>query len=159
MEPNQERSLIPRPSHELSAPQTAGNRILAGMVEETLALGRKESVAQTARFRIGDYAWCEPDYRQILLWAEAMDLEPLAVIEGLLAGLSETHTEDLPRWAGTRFEEGRIVSLVWNFDLLPLHSFEWVDELRITSLFLHAPRDGFGATRTAIKKGALPSLQ
>ena len=41
MEPNQERSLIPQPSHELTATQTVRSRILAGMVEDSLALAKE----------------------------------------------------------------------------------------------------------------------
>ena len=36
------------------------------------------------RFRIGDYDWCEPDYRQILILAEETGLKPDEVIARLL---------------------------------------------------------------------------
>jgi len=43
------------------------------MVVETLALAPKEKPSpHDANFRIGDFHWCEPDYRQILLWAKAL---------------------------------------------------------------------------------------
>jgi len=100
MEPNQERSLISRSSHELAALQSGQHRILDEMVEETLALGRKEAVAQTPQFRIGDYHWCEPDYRQILVWAEALKMKPLTVIEKLIAG--EESDEVRIRWGRDR---------------------------------------------------------
>ncbi len=41
MEPDYNRSLIPRPSHELAAPKIAQNRILGEMVESSLALVKK----------------------------------------------------------------------------------------------------------------------
>lgn len=119
-------SLIPRPSHELTAPLIGRNRILGEMVEETLALGREEAVTQTARFRIGEYAWCEPDYRQILLWAEALRIEPIAVIEKLVAA-------DV--WS-SKIADGRMLSLRWDLVELPLSDFRFVGGIAMESLHL-----------------------
>ena len=47
MEPNQERSLIPQPSHELTAPQATVNRILIQMVDEALVLAQHAAAAPT----------------------------------------------------------------------------------------------------------------
>ena len=132
MEPNQDRSLISRPSHELTAPRIGQNRILGEMVEQTLALGRKEAVAQTARFRIGDYALCEPDYRQILLWADALKMEPVTVIGKLVAG-EET------KEVATRFQDGRMLSLSWNLDELPLSDFRCIEGLSVQDLDIRHP--------------------
>ena len=165
MEPNQERSLIPRPSHELSASR---NRILAGMVEETLVLGREEAVAQTARFRIGDYVWCEPDYRQLLLWAEALKMEPVTVIEKLLAGKGSDAGRIGSRWhqmlsseeITTKFQGGRMLSLSWNASELPLWDFRCVEGLAIKKLRLYWPSAVLrnnGKPREIILR--LPSLQ
>ncbi len=41
MESNQERSIVPLPSYELSAPRIGGNRILGEMVESSLALANE----------------------------------------------------------------------------------------------------------------------
>lgn len=131
MEPNQNRSLIPRPSHELTAPLICRNRILGEMVEETLAIGREETMAQTARFRIGEYTWREPDYRQILLWAKVMNFPPEQVIRRLLYP-NEAGT--FPDWAETTVADGQLMKLNWNFSLLPIQSFEWVDKLALTHL-------------------------
>lgn len=128
MEPNRDRSLVPKPSHELTAPRIGQNRILGEMVEQTLALGREEAVAQTARFRIGEYAWCEPDYRQILLWAEALKVEPITVIEKLVAGLQSSKIAD-----------GRMLSLCWDLVELPLSDFRFVRGIAIESLHLYDP--------------------
>lgn len=118
-------SLIPRPSHQLTAPLIDRNRILDEMVEETLALGRDEAVARTARFRIGNYAWCEPDYRQILLWAEALKIEPITVTEKLIAGKSLSKIAD-----------GRILSLWWDLVELPLSDFRFIKGITIEFLIL-----------------------
>lgn len=84
---------------------------------------------------IGDYEWCEPDYRQILMWAEALHLQPETVIERLL-------TEPETKWnhqVYTRFENGRIVALHWNLELLRLKTFKWVDGLAIEAIAFFAP--------------------
>ena len=31
-------------------------------------------------FRVGDYEWCDPDYRQILVWARETGLKPEEVV-------------------------------------------------------------------------------
>ena len=120
-------SLIPRPSHELTAPLIGRSRILGEMVEETLAFGREEAFAKAARFKIGDYSWCDPDYRQILLWAEALKMDSLLVIEKLVAGKD-------PHGVATQFQDGRMLSLSWNLAELPLLDFcegLTVQELRL----------------------------
>ena len=85
MSTNDDRSLTPFPDRSLSSPPAA-EPILSAMAGDAFPLGAKEAIAQAATFRIGDYTWCEPDYRQILLWAEALKMEPLTVIIKLVAG-------------------------------------------------------------------------
>lgn len=126
MEPNQDRSLVPRPSHELTAPRIGQNRILGEMVEQTLALGREEAVAQTARFWIGEYAWCEPDYGQILLWAEALKIKPITVIEKLIATGERS----------SKIADGRMLSLCWDLVELPLSDFRFVGGVAMEALHL-----------------------
>ncbi len=134
------RSLIPRPSHEVAVRVPARSRILGEMVEEMLALGRAEPIPQTtARFRIGDYTWCQPDYRQILLWAEALKVEPARLIEKLIAG---EESEEV----ATRFHDGRILSLSWNLNELPLSDFRNVEAVTIEKLRLYK-HGGVGLTR------------
>lgn len=52
MEPNQDRSLVPRPSHELTTSQTVPSRILGEMVENTLALAKEVAVAGCQRSEV-----------------------------------------------------------------------------------------------------------
>ena len=95
------------------------------------------AVKLTEKFRIGEYEFCEPDHRQILVWAEAMGLEPLTVVErlfddGTFFGLrGPCYRPDLTL---TRFKNGRIDTLFWDRRLLPLRKFEWVEGLEITSI-------------------------
>ena len=115
MNPQQDRSIIPIPSQELTGPQIVGNRILGQMVDEVLALGRAEADVEIPRFKIGEYVWCEAEYRQILFWAEALSDTPSSIIERLIAGKKSGN-------APTHFQEGRIFSLAWGADWLPIRA-------------------------------------
>ncbi len=84
--------------------------------------------AAAERFRIGSYELRTPDYRQILLWAKALDVEPAGIIQRLESSVCERGDH----WRLTfKVEDGSIVTLPWDFDLLPLSVFEWVDGLVI----------------------------
>ena len=136
-EQDNSHSLIPRPDVSLANTAAGPKRILSAMVGDALALGREEAVAQSARFRIGDYIWCEPDYRQILLWAETLKMEPLTVIEHLLDDgtfLGIRGPAYSPEHTLARFKDGRIETLHLDRRLLPLRKFRWVEGLQITSL-------------------------
>jgi hypothetical protein len=91
-----------------------------------------------ARFRIGDSEWREPDYRQILLWAKALVLEPVEVIQELLTinerWRNEAEAEGEIAEEAPIFEDGAIVKVYWDFELLPLENFEWVEGLTIREL-------------------------
>lgn len=101
------------------------------MVEETLALGREEAATQTAKFRIGEFELCEPDYRQVLIWAKVLNGTPEQVIQGLLYPWKENWA---PEWSEPRLADGRLLNINWNFNVVPTRYFEWVDELVITHL-------------------------
>ena len=128
------RSLIPLPAASLALARPEGGRVLSEMLSDTLALARGEPLR-----KIGEYEWCEPDYRQILLWAEALALEPVEVIRRLLDSESvyfQTYGEDwkptTSSWGEeTAFRNGRIVNLNWTLDLLPLDNFRWVAGMEI----------------------------
>jgi hypothetical protein len=141
--------LIPLPDGSLATARQKPSRVLSEMVEQTLALAR-----QVPLFKIGDHEWCEPDYRQILIWARALDLEPEEVIRRLInerslfwtwsgTGDSVKFSDPSPQESGgnhyryeneTTFQNGKLVSLNWDFDLLPLTVFEWVEGLDIEHL-------------------------
>ncbi len=82
------RSLIPLPDGSLANTAAGAQRIMSAMVGETLALARREDAAKPARseFKIGECVYYEPDYRQILIWAKALLLEPEEVVWRLLQG-------------------------------------------------------------------------
>ena len=124
MSDDPERSIISRPESQLSV--SGRSSIVARMVEETLAIGRTEAIAQTPRFKIGKYEWREPDYRQILLWAEELKMEPITVIEKLDTGAGV--------FGKTAFQDGRMLSLCWDLDLLHLYNFKCVEGIVLESL-------------------------
>ena len=126
-------ALVPRPSGALEKVHPGAKRILSGMVADTLALAPKEQVVSPSRkFRIGDYEWREPDHQQILLWAKALGMEPQEVVQRLLTGKSQN-------WNDTIFADGSLVKVNWDFELLPIEMFEWVDRLVMTHLAFSSP--------------------
>ena len=135
------RSLIPLPDGSLANTAAGAGRKMAAMIEETLLLARREAVARTDRLKIGDYEFCEPDFRQILLWAEALHLSGDEVIQRLLDQRNVNRITSIPFYHTlneTVFERGRIVKLNWNLDLLPISDFCWVEGLEIECLWIRS---------------------
>ena len=127
-------ALVPRPPGALETVKPGAKRVLSSMVADTLALVPKEKdVSLSRKFRIGDYEWREPDYRQILLWAKALSMEPQEVIRRLLTGKRSQN------WNDTIFADGSLVKVNWDFELLPIEMFEWVDRLVMTHLAFSSP--------------------
>ncbi len=125
-------------------------RIQSAIVADALALAtRRESTPVGSKFRIGQYDWCEPDYRQILIWAEALSLRPEEVIERLLKGRK-------PPWE-TRVERGKLAAIHWDFDLLPLREFELPECLETSSLSFHTCSDR--RPRLRVSSLCLPELR
>lgn len=100
------------------------------------------------RIKIGDQELCEPDYRQILRWAESLNLTPDTFLEYLLAS-PPSENENGEQWDqvdNTLISNGRLVKVAWNTDALPLGAFEWVPGLVIKSFVFWGsgkPRSAF----------------
>lgn len=125
-------ALVRRPPSSVEKAGAGARRIQSVIVADTLALVKKRQATPVAtKFRIGQYEWCEPDYRQILIWAEALGLKPEEVVERLLEGPRRTAESVLGQ---TRFEDGRLVEVCWDFDVLPLWEFEVVEALETAVL-------------------------
>ena len=104
-------------------------RIWSGL----LAIVRAKRVSsEQARFKIGAYELCEPDYWQIIQWAEALGDSPEVVLK-VLEGTRFSSVRD-----GLTIDftvvEGCISSLVWDFAKLPLDAIPWRDDLSIRAL-------------------------
>jgi len=138
-------ALVRKPSSAVEKIAPRAKRILSGMVADTLALATRNLPSVTAaRSRIGEYEWCEPDYRQILIWAKRLAINPSEVIERLRTG--RKLTKDF--WGETSFFKGRLLKINWDFDLLPLQDFEWVEHLVTTHLSFYPGVAGWPANRT-----------
>jgi hypothetical protein len=126
-------ALIRRPSTNLTT-ISAGDRIVSRMVGEALEIARRQAIQVEKRtIKLGNFELCEPDYRQIVRWAKALDRAP----EDLLVALSETTWEfDEERSARFRIEGGLIKELAWDGDLLPIEAFEWEAGLAIEALYV-----------------------
>ena len=61
----EEKALILRPGSELAQSMSKGNRIVSRMTRDVLNRTLSHEVSR-ARFKLGDYEFREPDYRQIL---------------------------------------------------------------------------------------------
>ncbi len=176
MSDHDDRSLTPLPDGSLTNMAAGAKRILAAMVGETLELTLARTGIQSAQRRIGAYAFCEPDYRQILAWSEALALEPEEKLRRLLddycryvppkrgpnefpgnAPIGYRHFDFPP----TTIVEGRIVMLTWNFELLPLREFVWVEGLEIEVMNIWpGSRDWWGRdTGISSFRPALPKLR
>ena len=117
-------ALITRGPSAVEKLGTGSRTILSQMVWDALVLAKpKGSALAVSRFRIGDYEFCDPDYRQKLQWAKALRVEPEEIVRRME---SEKNTFAVI--------DGKIDSLVWNFELLPITNFEWLSGLSITKL-------------------------
>ena len=155
MADKERNALIPLPSGGLENIGSGPKSILSGMVSDALALVRvREKSLAAARFRIGEYEFRDPDYRQILIWAKALGIEPEDFINRLQDDCFTESEKYL--WlgnfeAGLEVEDGSILSLLWDFKDFPISSFEWVDGLRIKRLGFW----GVASTKILLR---LPSL-
>ncbi len=98
-------------------------------------------------FRIGDFQWCEPDYRQIHLWAEALSIKPEEVIRRLLEernlirGEGDPQVGKISTEKKTAFVGGRMRCINWDFDILALAEFQWVEGLVIEHLTVSSKKN------------------
>ncbi len=137
MEGDSNFSLVRRTPGGVERTRPGVKRIVEGMVGDTLELAReKPAPLAERRFRIGDHELCEPDYRQILWWAEAMHLSGEEVIQRLLRDHTEAFAASkcypLNYVRSSVIEGGRLRHLVWDSQVLPLAEFHWEPDLKIT---------------------------
>lgn len=121
---------------------TGPQRIAARMAENLLsvALSQEQALAAQRRYRIGDYEFREADHAQIQRWARMLGMEPRKVLESLASSKKERWNNDID--ADFRVTDGAIVSLAWDFALLPLTDWAWGQNLQIGRLgILNAPTE------------------
>ncbi len=118
-----------------------GQRIATRMAENLLGMARSQERALAAkrRYRIGDYEFREADHAQIQHWAWMLGMEPEKVVEGLASSQKKRSYSNKIN-ADFQVADGAIVSIVWDFDLLPLSDWAWGWGLQIRCLgILNAP--------------------
>lgn len=127
------KSLVNKPTNEISLTSKKRLGVISRMTEDVLDVARNytTSISQK-RFVIGDYELREPDYQQIVLWAEMLEMETVEVFHCLeketISLVKNYHTEGDISFL---VEDGAIISLIINFDILPLSNFKWVDGISI----------------------------
>lgn len=119
---------------------TGPQRIATRMAENLLDVARSQERALAAqrRYRIGDYEFREADYAQIQRWARMLGMDPEKVVEVLASSQKNVCIFD----AAVEFsvQDGAIISLLWDFALLPLTDWVWGSGLQIAGLgILNAP--------------------
>jgi len=161
MNEKKENALVPRPSSAVEKTASGPKRILSSIVADTLVLASREQRApMLARFRIGDYEWCEPDYRQILIWAEETGLKPEEVLERLfdqqsLREWAKGQPHRFPIFEEPLFSDGKLLKAHLDVRLLRPGRLEWVNGLDITRL--HFFRASYEARLNSL--GPLPLAQ
>lgn len=101
--------------------------------------------------RIGEHDFCDPDHRQIQIWATSLNMEAEEVVETLLRTPANSNRR------GTECTNGRIVRLHWDLDLLDLNSFQWTAGLMIEEIEFSS--NGLETQPDRILSLALPHLQ
>ena len=154
---NDEQALIRHPS---STPMRAGDGrsgVLQRMTASTLQLMRQfpPSAALSERFTLGDYAFAEPDYRQLLIWAEALGLRP---VELVLRLQQQPPYHIFEQTISFKIVDGSIRDLVWDLSALPVADFAWVDGLKIEKLAFRKRCDEDEAVGTTKLAPRLPLL-
>jgi len=102
-----------------------------------------QTKSSQTKFRIGDYEWCEPDYRQIVIWAEETGLKPEQVVERLLdpGSLRELPANELTIskfFKEPLFVDGKLLKVNLNLRLLRCSRLDWAKHLEITCLCINA---------------------
>ena len=134
MAENDPKALTTISSGSLKALGHGPKSIVSAMVSDALGLAHSpKKELFTAKFPIGGYSFCAPDYKQVLLWARALDLDPAEVIRRLESSIAD---DNLGGNYGFTVSNGSIITLDWDFNLLPLKEFEWIDGLLIEALQL-----------------------
>lgn len=127
--PDDSLPLVPLSGSQLVRHGSGGWRILEDMVSSTLTTSKQEG-ALVPRYRIGDIDFCEPDYRQMLLWAERFDKNPTDFLASLLGN------EGIEYYGskGTLIVNGRIHRLSWDMVMFPEFRLDYGPHLALDYL-------------------------
>lgn len=130
--------LIPLPGAGLTDSRSNGGRIVSEMVGSALALTQSNQVNPPVilHHKVGDHWFCDPDYRQLVVWATDLGLMPEKVVQHLLRQSILNEAEVLlydifGEMVGTCIENGRFLDLQWDLSALPVEQMNWVPGLKM----------------------------
>lgn len=115
---------------------TGPQRIVTRMADNLLSAVHSQERGMTAqrRYRIGDYEFREAEHVQIQRWARLLGIDPEKVLEVLANSQKREPFPNSDIDADFQVVDGVIVSLVWDFDQLPIADWEWEPGLQIVRL-------------------------
>ena len=127
MSTNDSKVLIPQGSGSLSRikPRRT-NPIMQRMTRDILALLEEQNRLEQIRYTLDDYEFREPDYQQILRWAEAWGCSAEEVLERLREAVFDDYC--------FRVVDDCIHSLVWDCDQFSAGGWTWHEGLDIQTL-------------------------
>jgi hypothetical protein len=102
-----------------------------GMTQAAV-VGDESRALDAARYSIGSHLLREPDYRQILRWAETSGMAAEEVMERLADSSVRFAYEVMPMVFAV--EDGAMVSVVWDFGVFPFIPDNWESGLVIRDL-------------------------
>ena len=125
------KALIKRSENGLATIGKQTTNIMSRMTGAWLAVAKSShAIAESKRFRIGEYEFRKPDYDQIRIWASDLNLTP----EDVLARLRARAFRDPCMEFEFSVVDGAIRSLVLDIEELRLSAFDWVIGLEIERL-------------------------
>ena len=89
----------------------------------------KVSIQDNPTFNLCGYELRVQDYQQILHWARNINIDPEKVVERLEDSELQVFDGETIKF---EIRGTAITSLVWDFDLLPIEDFGWLEELSIS---------------------------
>ena len=144
MADDERKALVVQGSRSLAEVGAGARKILSSVVSDALTVAylRKKVLTSTV-FRIGSFEFREPDYGQILTWANRLDIDSETLVQRLSA---YSFTDRARDWEKTIFkvERGTIFSLAWDISELGFKELDWLPELSIQTL---AVFDALGETK------------
>jgi hypothetical protein len=128
---DEEKALVLRKEGAVTGKCSGSKAILNRMVSDAVALANSsKSSLSAACFTIGVYEFREIDYRQIVRWAEQLDLLPEEVVERLQQSIYSFEDKDI----SFEVQDGSIISLVIDYKRLPLIDFTSDKRLLISKI-------------------------
>jgi Leucine-rich repeat (LRR) protein len=152
-DPSEKLAIILSESKALVSKNERISNLLGEVVQDSLAILRRESALAQKSFKIGDYELLDPDYRQILLWSEDLMLDPLVVLKTLIQEKEDNWQQ---RFEFVTLNNGRLINIIMDLNKLPLKEIKWVDGIAVEKLWIRGNLDPECALNVSLK---LPQIR